>query len=173
MCYKYLAVVFLLLLFQEQWKKKYFFCSMVICIHSIMFYNKDRSSRLWKTLSGRSMSLGSKYLNSPFNLITFSQFLHIENLIIILLLDLLIQWNDSIFSSVIMTTICSRSSSLWLTEASIREISTHFAPGNWAFFYTSRSTDHIYVHKILQTFLTMAISDSPRHSNFYLVPRFL
>ena len=152
MCYTYLVVVFLLLLYQEQWKKKYFFCSMVIFIQSIMFYNKDRSSRLWKTLSRRSMSLGSKYLNSPFNLIAFSQFLHLENLIIILLLDLLIQWNDSIFSSVILTTICSGSSSLWLTEASIHEISTHSAPGNGAFFYTSCSPDNIYVHKILNIF---------------------
>ena len=51
--------------------------------------------------SGRPMSLRSKFLNSLFNLTTFKQSLRLENLRIVLSLDLLIRWHDSILYAVI------------------------------------------------------------------------
>ena len=56
--------------------------------------------------SERSMSLGSKFLNSIFNLTTFKQLLRLEKLRIVLSLDLLIRWHDSILYAVISTPMC-------------------------------------------------------------------
>ena len=127
----YLAVVVLLSNWTSNSEKNFFFCSTVVCIRSVML--KDTSSRLWKALylpedqchypldTGRKLNVhktfnlrlvcrgeDSTFLSSFSNLITFSQSFRLENFRIVLSLNLLTRWHDSILSLVISTPISCR-----------------------------------------------------------------